>query len=148
LNAFRALLARARQQAAERGEPGPDEEVVKLQENSLSSTVSGAPLTTVQKYFQHQQHFREYAAEKHRTAPEDPLWRDCDIVNQSKILAFTQYWCKERKNKSNELITLKRESNKGIISALMDLYKQQKSVKVVNRSMLVSVFSLIDVMDV
>jgi hypothetical protein len=98
---------------------------VRIIETNISSAVSGSPETTLTKYYQHQEHFRQFAARNQQEEPESALWRDGDIVNQSKILAFTKYWCRERRGKGNEEIVLKRESHKGIISALMDLYKQK-----------------------
>jgi hypothetical protein len=138
--ALKAMIERAKAQAAirlaslpatatesEREAAGLSASTVALLEAQVVSDTAGAPTNTLAKYFGYQQHFRTYAQEQ--KAANEPIWADGDIVSQDKILKFVKYWCTERLD-GDTVITLRKESHKGVMSALVDLYRMQVSLKV------------------
>lgn len=91
----------------------------------LLDQINNGPIKTLQKYQAHQDNFRQFVSKQ-----TEQLCEDGDLVNQEKILVFTRYWYTERRNQKQELITLKKESHKGVIAALQNLYQTQKALKV------------------
>ncbi len=109
----------------------PEEEVInviRLGLNGGRTGEAGRPKKTIEKYFRMQCKYREFAWKQQQQHREG--WDDGDIVTQNKMLVFAEYWCRQRKTKDGTPLILKKESNKGVMAALMVLFQMQKKLKV------------------